>query len=309
MTKFVRSWERFSERYKIADEKMVNELVDYCEENTGEYVATIIDEAKREIQGSNLRESWWPKVRAGLLKNFKSDDSEQQRNTVTLLRSLSSDKPYRMKAEEVERYIRTYQQNVGQASGCTRCRLVPRIHMILLPGLRSRRFPLVQSFLRPDHPGPPCPTSATPRSTSAPMPFSLVHSWSLLLLDFRHAGLILIQRVANSCFYSGSPRSLFPSGSGLLLNCFCCSITSVWSPAEPSRFASCSLWSRSGVHLHYFCCSTILAWSGADRSPSLLSRILVLMCIISVVLPSRPGLVPNLPVRSPSLLGRVLVRV
>ena len=55
--KFVRSWERFSERYEIADEKMVNELVDYCEMNTGEYVATIIDNAKREIQGANLRES------------------------------------------------------------------------------------------------------------------------------------------------------------------------------------------------------------------------------------------------------------
>ena len=66
---------------------------------------------KREILGNtNLRESWWPKVRAGLLKNFKSDDSEQQRNTVTYLRSLSSHKPFRMKAEEVERYIRTYQQ-------------------------------------------------------------------------------------------------------------------------------------------------------------------------------------------------------
>ena len=110
VTKFVRSWERFSERYKIADEKIVNELLDYCEVNTGEYVATIIDEAKREIQGANLRESWWPKVRTGLLKNFKSDDSEQQRNTVTFLRSLSSDKPFRIKAEEVERYIRTYQQ-------------------------------------------------------------------------------------------------------------------------------------------------------------------------------------------------------
>ena len=110
VTKFVRSWERFSERYKIADEKMVNKLVDYCEVNTGEHVATIIDEAKREIQRANLRESWWPKVRAGLLKNSKSDDSEQQRNTVTFLRSLSSDKPFRMKAEEVERYIRTYQQ-------------------------------------------------------------------------------------------------------------------------------------------------------------------------------------------------------
>ena len=110
VTKFVRSWERFSERYKIAEEKMVNELVDYCEVNTGEYVATIIDEAKREIQGNaNLRESWWPKVRTGLLKNFKSDDSEQQRNTVTYLRSLSSDIPFCMKAEEVVRYIRTYQ--------------------------------------------------------------------------------------------------------------------------------------------------------------------------------------------------------
>ena len=87
VTKFVRSWERFSERYKIADKKMVNELVGYCEVNTGdcEYVATIIDEAKREIQGANLRESWWPKVRTGLLKNFKSDNSKQQRNTVTFL--------------------------------------------------------------------------------------------------------------------------------------------------------------------------------------------------------------------------------
>ena len=202
-----------------------------------------------------------------------------------------------------------HQQNVGQASGCTRCRLVPRIHMILLPGPRSRRFPLVQSSPRPDHPGPPCPTSATPRSTSAPVPLSSVRSWSLLLLDFRHAGLVLIPLVANSCFCSGSLPSLFPSRSGLLLNCFCCSITSVWSPAEPSRFANRSLRSRSGSHLHYFCCSTIPAWSRADRSPSLLGRVLVLICIISVVLPSRPGLVPNLPVRSPSLLGRVLVRV
>ena len=49
-------------------------------------------------------------MRTGLLKNFKSDDSEQQRNTVTFLRSLFSDKPFHMKAEEVERYIRTYQQ-------------------------------------------------------------------------------------------------------------------------------------------------------------------------------------------------------
>ena len=110
VTKFVRSQERFSERYKIADKKMVNELVDYCEVNTGEYVATIIDKAKREIQGANLRESWWPKVRTGLLKNFKSDDSEQQKNMVTFLKSFSSNKPFRMKAEEVERYIRTYQQ-------------------------------------------------------------------------------------------------------------------------------------------------------------------------------------------------------
>ena len=111
VTKFVRSWERFSERYKIADEKMVNELVEYCEMNTGEYVGMIIDKAKREIQGNaNLRESWWPKVRTGLFKNFKSDDSEQQRNTVTFLRSFSSDKSFHMKAEDVERYIRTYQQ-------------------------------------------------------------------------------------------------------------------------------------------------------------------------------------------------------
>ena len=59
VTKFVRSWEMFLERYKIADKQMVNELVDYCEVNTCEYVATIINEAKREIQGNaNLRESW-----------------------------------------------------------------------------------------------------------------------------------------------------------------------------------------------------------------------------------------------------------
>ena len=54
-----------------------NELVDYCEVNTSEYVAMIIDEAKREKQGNaNLRESWWPKVRTGLLKNFKSHNIE-----------------------------------------------------------------------------------------------------------------------------------------------------------------------------------------------------------------------------------------
>ena len=111
VTKFVSSWERLSERYKIADKKMVNELVDYCEMNSGEYMATIIDEAKRDMQGvANFRESWWPKVRTGLLKNFKSDDSEQQRNKVTFLRSLSSNKPFCMKDEDVERYIRTYQQ-------------------------------------------------------------------------------------------------------------------------------------------------------------------------------------------------------
>ena len=58
VTKLVRSWERFSERYKIAEEETVNELVDYCEVNTGEFVATIIERAKREIQGNaNLRES------------------------------------------------------------------------------------------------------------------------------------------------------------------------------------------------------------------------------------------------------------
>ena len=107
VTKFVRSWERFSERYKIAEEKMVKELMDYCKVNTGEYVATIIDEAKREVQGANIRESWWPKVRTGLMKNFKSNDSEQERNTVTFPRSLSADKPFCMKAEEVERYIGT----------------------------------------------------------------------------------------------------------------------------------------------------------------------------------------------------------
>ena len=88
----------------------MNELVNYGKVNTGEYVAMIIDKAKKKIQGANLRESWSPKVRTGLLKNFKSNDSEQQRNTVTFLRSLSSDKPFRTKAEEVERYIPTYQQ-------------------------------------------------------------------------------------------------------------------------------------------------------------------------------------------------------
>ena len=44
------------------------------------------------------------------MKNFKSDDSEQQKNTVTFLRTLFSNKPFRLKAEEVERYIDTYQQ-------------------------------------------------------------------------------------------------------------------------------------------------------------------------------------------------------
>ena len=49
-------------------------------------------------------------MRAKLLRRFKEDDSEQQGNTVIYLRSLSSDRHFRVKAGDVEGYIRTYQQ-------------------------------------------------------------------------------------------------------------------------------------------------------------------------------------------------------
>jgi len=73
----------------------VKELVDYSELSISEYVATIIDEAKREEQetaSSNLLianlstgELSWSCVRNKLLRRFKEDDSERRRNTVTYL--------------------------------------------------------------------------------------------------------------------------------------------------------------------------------------------------------------------------------
>ena len=120
VTRFVRSWERFSERYRLTSEKMVKDLVDYCELAISEYVAIVVDEARREEQetastnllAANLStgEPSWACVRTKLLRRFKEDDSEQQRNTVTYLRSLSSDRHFRVKAGDVEGYIRTYQQ-------------------------------------------------------------------------------------------------------------------------------------------------------------------------------------------------------
>ena len=76
-----------------------------------------------------------------------------------------------------------HQQFVDQAPGCTRCRLYPRIHVILLPGPRSRRVLLVQSLSRLDPPGPPLPTPAKPWSTSA-----LVCLFSGPLLEFFLSG-------------------------------------------------------------------------------------------------------------------------
>jgi len=71
------------------------ELVDYCELSISEFIATIIEEAKREEQetaSSNLLranlstgEPSWSCMRNKLLRHCKEDDSEQQRNTITYL--------------------------------------------------------------------------------------------------------------------------------------------------------------------------------------------------------------------------------
>ena len=51
----------------------------------------------------------WSGVRKMLLKRFRNDNSEQQRNTVSYLQALSSDKAFRRDAEDVERYIYSFQ--------------------------------------------------------------------------------------------------------------------------------------------------------------------------------------------------------
>ena len=95
VTRCVRSWERFSGRHRLTNEKMVKDLVDYCQLAISEYVAIVVDEARREEQetastnllAANLStgEPSWACVRTKLFRRFKEDDSEQQRNTVTYL--------------------------------------------------------------------------------------------------------------------------------------------------------------------------------------------------------------------------------
>jgi len=141
VTRFVHSWEPFAERYQPTHEKMVKELVDYCDLSISEYVATIIDEAKREEQetaNSNLLtanlstgEPSWSCVQNPLLIHFKEDESEQQRNTVTYLGSLSSDEHFRVKAGNVEDYIRIYQQISNTLVAETRLTVFD--HMICFP--------------------------------------------------------------------------------------------------------------------------------------------------------------------------------
>jgi len=51
----------------------------------------------------------WSGVRKMLLKRFRNDNSEQQRNTVSYLQALSSDKAFRRDAEDIERYLYSFQ--------------------------------------------------------------------------------------------------------------------------------------------------------------------------------------------------------
>ena len=115
-TRFVRTWERFSEKYRFSTEKMVEEIVDYCEPGVGKYVETLIEAMAKEDRGglnflaTTPRVAPWSSVRKTLLKKFKSDDSDQQRNSVSFLNALAADKPLRKSAEEVERYIYSFQE-------------------------------------------------------------------------------------------------------------------------------------------------------------------------------------------------------
>src|SRR5437588_12781379 len=58
-----------------------------------------------------------------------------------------------------------HQQKVNRGSGYTRCLPVLLIHMIHLPGSRSRSFSLVQTRTRLDRSGPHDPSVATRWST------------------------------------------------------------------------------------------------------------------------------------------------
>src|SRR5437660_1798352 len=48
VTRFVRAWERFVEKYRITMEKMVRDLIDYCDDSVLGSVETLVAEGKRE---------------------------------------------------------------------------------------------------------------------------------------------------------------------------------------------------------------------------------------------------------------------
>ena len=116
VTRFVRGWERFAEKYRFSAEKMVEELSDYCDIGVSKYVETLIETVKKETEGGlNLlattpRVAPWSGVRKILLKKFKNEDSDQQRNTVAYLQTLACKKALRKDADEVERYIYAFQE-------------------------------------------------------------------------------------------------------------------------------------------------------------------------------------------------------
>ena len=115
VTRFIRSWERFTEKYRITADRMVRDLVDYCDDSVLGYVETLIDDVEREtnlgrVEGTTEKEASWAGVRALLLKTYKADDTEQQKNSVAYIQALTQDKAFRANVEDVERYIRTYQQ-------------------------------------------------------------------------------------------------------------------------------------------------------------------------------------------------------
>ena len=90
-------------------------MIDYCHDSVLGYVETLIDDVKREAnlnraKGVAEKEALWPGVRTLLLRTYKADDTEQQKNSVVYLQALARDRTFRASVEEVERYIRTYQQ-------------------------------------------------------------------------------------------------------------------------------------------------------------------------------------------------------
>jgi hypothetical protein len=97
VSRFVRSWERFAEQYRFATERIVTDLEDYCALSISRYVVALIDIVRQELQevtcwslvATAPKVPSWSAVRRMLLQKFKSEDTEQQRNTVAYLLALS----------------------------------------------------------------------------------------------------------------------------------------------------------------------------------------------------------------------------